>query len=130
MLAGVGIFVSFDWGRVPQWLVALACGALAFAALGTAIGSLARDARAASMVAFLILLPLVFLALVPAGAVGHGFYDVISVISFVFPFKAALQALDAAVNGASPSLGGPVVHLLVLTAAFGAIARLGLRRAL
>ncbi len=26
-------------------------------------------------------------------------------ISFVFPFKAALQALDAAVNGASPSLG-------------------------
>lgn len=130
MLAGVGIFVSLDWGRVPQWLVALACGALAFAALGTAIGALARDTRAASMVAFLILLPLIFLALVPAGSVGHGFYDVISVISFVFPFKAALQALDAAVNGAAPSLGGPAAHLLVLSAVFGALARLGLRRAL
>jgi hypothetical protein len=52
---------------------------------------------------------------------------VISAISFVFPFKAALQALDAAVNGASPSLGGPLVHLAVLSAAFGALARVGLR---
>ena len=66
----------------------------------------------------------------PAGAVGHGFYDVISVISFVFPFKAALQALDAAVNGASPSLGGPVAHLLLLSALFGLLARAGLSRAL
>jgi ABC-type multidrug transport system permease subunit len=130
MLAGVGIFVSLDWGRFPEWLLALACGGLAFAALGTAVGSLARDARAASLVAFLILLPLIFLALVPAGAVGHGFYDVISAISFVFPFKAALQALDAAVNGASPSLGGPIAHLLVLTAFFGLLARAGLSRAL
>jgi len=130
MLAGVGAFVSLDWGRVPLWLVALACGALAFAALGTAIGALARDARAASMLAFLLSLPLVFLALVPAGAVGHGFYDAIGVISFVFPFKAALQALDAAVNRSSPSLAAGVVHLLALTVLFGALARVGLRRAL
>ena len=130
MLAGVGAFVSLDWGRFPLWLVALACGGLAFAALGTAIGTLARDARAASMLAFLLSLPLVFLALVPAGAVGHGFYDAIGVISFVFPFKAALQALDAAVNSSSPPLGGAVVHLLGLTLAFAALARLGLRRAL
>jgi hypothetical protein len=50
-------------------------------------------------------------------------------VSFVFPFKAALQALDAAVNGASPSIGLPLVHLAVLTLAFGALARAGLRRA-
>ena len=130
MLAGIGAFVSLDWGRFAQWLVALACGALAFAALGTAIGALAGDVRAASMLAFLLSLPLAFLALVPGGAVGHGFYDAISVISFVFPFKAALQALDAAVNGASPALPGPVVHLLVLTAVFAVLARFGLRRAL
>ena len=68
-------------------------------ARGRRSASLAREVRAASLLAFLVPLPLVFLALVPAGAVGHGFYDVISVISFVFPFKAALQALDAAVNG-------------------------------
>jgi ABC-2 type transport system permease protein len=130
MLAGIGAFVSLDWGRFAQWVAALACGALAFGALGTAIGALAGDVRAASMLAFLLSLPLAFLALVPSGAVGRGFYDAISAISFVFPFKAALQALDAAVNGASPPLPGPVVHLLVLTGAFAVLARFGLRRAL
>ena len=36
----------------------------------------------------------------------------------MFPFKAALQALDAAVNGASPGLGVSLVHLAVLTLVF------------
>ena len=129
MLAGVGAFVSLDWGRVGLWLVALAFGAAAFAALGVAIGALAREVRAASLLAFLLSLPLAFLALVPAGAVAHGLYDVITVVSFVFPFKASLQALDAAVNGASPTIGGSLVHLAVLTLFFGALARAGLQRA-
>jgi ABC-2 type transport system permease protein len=50
------------------------------------------------------------------------------VISALFPFKAALQALDAALNDADPGLAGPLVHLAILTAAFTAIARLALRR--
>ena len=29
LLAGIGAFVALDWGRVGQWLLALACGALA-----------------------------------------------------------------------------------------------------
>jgi ABC-2 type transport system permease protein len=128
MLAGIGAFVSLDWSRVGQWLAALALGAAAFAALGVAIGAIAREVRAASLLAFGLSLPLAFLALVPSGAVGHGLYDAISAVSFVFPFKAALQALDAAVNGASPSLGGPLAHLAVLSAAFGALAYAGLRR--
>ncbi|HEX9481077.1 MAG TPA: ABC transporter permease [Solirubrobacteraceae bacterium] len=129
MLAGVSAFVAIDWGRVGQWIAALACGGVAFGALGVAIGALAREVRAASLLAFLLSLPLAFLALVPAGAVGHGFYDAIGVVSFVFPFKAALQALDAAVNGARPALPGPVLHLLVLAAAFALLARIGLQRA-
>ena len=128
MLAGIGAFVSLDWSRFARWLAALALGAAAFAALGVAIGAIAREVRAASLLAFLMSLPLAFLALVPSGAVGHGLYDAISAVSFVFPFKAALQALDAAVNGSSPSLGGPLAHLAVLSAAFGALARAGLRR--
>jgi ABC-type transport system involved in cytochrome c biogenesis permease component len=127
MLAGIGAFVTLDWGRVGQWLAALALGAVAFAALGVAIGALAREVRAASLLAFLLSLPLAFLALVPAGSVSGGFYDVIGAVSFVFPFKAALQALDAAVNGASPSIGLPLVHLAVLGAVFGALARVGLK---
>ena len=128
MLAGIGAFVSLDWARVGQWLIALAFGAVAFGALGIAIGALAREVRAASLLAFLLSLPLAFLALVPSGSVSHGLYDAIVAISFVFPFKAALQALDAAVNGASPGLGISVVHLFGLTLLFGALARVGLRR--
>ena len=42
--------------------------------------------------------------------------------------EAALQAMDTAINGASPGLEAPLVHLLVLALAFGVIARVGLRR--
>jgi hypothetical protein len=129
MLAGVSAFVTLDWGRVGLWALALAFGALAFGGLGVAIGALAREVRAASLLAFLTTLPLAFLALVPAGSVSRGFYDAIGAISFVFPFKASLQALDAAVNGASPSIAASVAHLAALTLLFAALARVGLRRA-
>ncbi len=128
MLAGIGAFVGLEWSRVGQWLAALALGGLAFAALGVAIGALAREVRAASLLSFLLSLPLAFLALVPAGAVAGGLYDAIRAISFVFPYKAALEALDAAVNRSSPGLTISLVHLLGLTALFAVLARLGLRR--
>ncbi len=129
MLAGIGAFVGLEWGRVGQWLAALALGGLAFAALGVAIGALAREVRAASLLSFLLSLPLAFLALVPAGAVAGGLYEAIRAISFVFPYKAALEALDAAVNrGSSPGLAISLVHLLGLTVLFAVLARLGLRR--
>jgi hypothetical protein len=127
MLAAIGAFVALDWGRVGLWLAALAFGAVAFGALGVAIGALAREVRAASLLAFLLSLPLAFLALVPGGSVSGGVYAAIGAISFVFPFKAALQALDAAVNGAAPAIGLSLVHLAVLACVFGALARVGLR---
>lgn len=129
MLLGVSAFVALDLSRIGMWMVALAFGALGFAALGIAIGAFARELRAASLLAFLLSLPLAFLALVPSGSVARGLYDVIGVVSFVFPYKAALQALDAGVNGAAPGIGVPVAHLAGLTLLFGAFARLGLRRA-
>lgn len=128
MLMGVSAFVALDWGRAWQWVVALAGGALAFAALGVAIGSLAREVRAASLLAFLLSLPLAFLALVPSGGVSPLLYDVIRTISAVFPFKPALDAINAAINGSTPGLGPSLLHLLALTAVFGAAARAGLRR--
>jgi ABC-type multidrug transport system permease subunit len=129
MLAGVGAFVTLDFSRSALWALALAFGALALGALGTAIGALAREVRAASLLAFLLSLPLAFLALVPSGSVASGLYDVIRGVSFVFPYKAALQALDAAVNGASPGIAISIAHLGALALAFGALARLGLHRA-
>ena len=127
MLAGLGLFVDLDWGRLPLWLLAVAAGALAFSALGLAIGALTREVRAASLLAFMLALPLAFLALVPSGAVAPALFDVIRGISAVFPFKPTLDALDAALND-SGGLAGPLVHLGVLALAFGALSRLGLRR--
>ncbi|HEY2632552.1 MAG TPA: ABC transporter permease [Solirubrobacteraceae bacterium] len=129
MLLGVSAFVSLDLSRIGQWVLALAFGACGFAALGVAIGALAREVRAASLLAFLLSLPLAFLALVPSGSVAGGLYSAIVAVSYVFPYKAALQALDAAVNGASPAIAGSLVHLVLLTLLFGVLARLGLRRA-
>jgi ABC-type transport system involved in cytochrome c biogenesis permease component len=128
MTCGLGAFVSLHWGRFPLWLVALAAGALAFGALGVAIGALAREVRAASLLAFLLSLPVAFLALVPTGAVSSGLFDTIRVVSAVFPFKATLQAMDSALNDTGHSLAGPLLHLAGLTLGFGVLARMALRR--
>ena len=127
MMLGLGLFVDLDWGRFPLWLAALVVGALAFAALGLAIGGLTRDVRAASLLAFMLCLPLAFLALVPSGAVAPALYDVIQAISAIFPFKPALDALDAALNDAG-GLAGPLLHLAGLTLAFGLLSRVALAR--
>jgi ABC-2 type transport system permease protein len=108
-------------------VAALAAGALAFAALGLAIGAITREVRAASLLAFMLALPLAFLALVPSGAVAPGLYDLIRVISALFPFKPALQALDAALND-SGSLGIALLHLAALFVGFATLSRLALRR--
>ena len=128
MLAAISAFVPISWGRVGEWVLALAVGALAFAAVGVAIGANAREVRAATLLAFIVTLPLALLALVPAGAVSGALGTVISVISFVFPFRATLDALDNAINGASPALAPSLAHLVLLALVFGALARLGLRR--
>ena len=65
MAAGVSAFVHLDWARIPLWLLAIGLVALAFASLGVAIGAAARDVSAASLMAFLISLPIAFVALVP-----------------------------------------------------------------
>ena len=126
MLAVLVAFLDLGWSRTPAWLLALAFAAVAFAALGVAIGGLAREVRAASLLAFMLALPIAALALVPSGAVDDTLYDVIRIVSSAFPFKPALDALDAALGGGS--LLVPFAHLAALTAAFALIARLSLRR--
>ena len=129
LLAGIGAFVALEWSRAGLWVAALAGAALAFGAVGVTIGVLAREVRAASLLALLATLPLAFLALVPDGSVAGGLTHVIDVIAFVFPFRSALEALDCAVNDTGPRLWVSLVHLVGLTVAYGAIARVGLARA-
>ena len=127
-LAGLAAFEGLDWSRAPLWLVALAAGGVAFGAMGVAIGSVTREVRAASLLAFILCLPVAALALVPSGAVNQNVYEAIQVVNAIFPFKATLQALDAAVNSAEPSLPRPLLHLAALALGFGVLARLALRR--
>jgi ABC-2 type transport system permease protein len=127
LLAGLSLFVHLPWGRFPLWLLALAFGAAAFGALGVAFGALTREVRAASLLAFMASLPIAVLGLVPSGAVSNALYDVIRVVSAVFPFRATLDALDSAVGG-SGGIGVPLLHLTLLVLGWVAVARLALRR--
>jgi hypothetical protein len=128
MLLGISAFVPLDYGRVALWIVAIAGASVAFATLGVAIGSLAREVRAASLLALMLALPLAFLALVPSGGVSPLLYDVIRVISAIFPFKPALDGIDAAINNSGESLAASLAHLAGLIVVFGAAAWAGLRR--
>jgi ABC-2 type transport system permease protein len=128
MLAGLEIFLSLHWGRIGLWLLAILAGGAGFAAAGAAIGAATREVRAASLLAFMVSLPVAFLSLVPSGSVGPGLFDVIKVITALFPFKPALHAMEKALDPSGPSMWTALLHLAVLTAAYGAIARLALRR--
>jgi hypothetical protein len=124
----LGLFIHLDWSRVELWILVLAVGAGSFGALGVAVGAVAREVSVASLLGFAVALPVAFVALVPANAVSGGLKDVLDVISFVFPFRAALDALSNAFSGAGPSIWLALLHLVVLAGVFWAIARVALRR--
>jgi ABC-2 type transport system permease protein len=128
MAAFVSLFVHLQWGRFPLWLVALVFGGAAFGALGVVIGAVAREVSVASLMALLLSLPIAFVALVPASAVSGTLGSALSVVAFLFPFKAALQAAGNAFSGAAPGIGWPLLHLAVLAVAFAAVARVAMRR--
>lgn len=128
MAALVSSFVHLDWGRFELWVVAIAVAGLAFGALGVAIGAVAREVSAASLMALLLSLPIAFVALVPASAVSGAVKTLLDVVAFIFPFRAALDATGNAFTASSPGMLGPLAHLIVLALVFGVLARLGVRR--
>jgi len=128
LLAGLQLFVPLQWDRIGLWLVAILAGAAALGAAGAALGAAAREVRAVSLLAFMVTLPVAFLSLVPSGAVGGAVYDAIRIVTALFPFKPSLQAMTAALDSAGDGIGLPLLHLAVLVAAYGLLARLALRR--
>ena len=66
-------------------------------AVGTLLGTLAREARTASLLAVLVVLPVVFLGLVPRGAVALAWW-----ISEFLPFAHAVRLFGAALFDPSP----------------------------
>jgi ABC-type multidrug transport system permease subunit len=127
MLVGLSLFVPFEWSRFALWVAGLVVAAAAFAALGTTIGGVARDVSVASLLAFTLLLPVAFLALVPSGVVSAALYDFTRVVSALFPFRATVDTMSSALYGEG-ELAVPLLHLAALAAAFAVCGRLALRR--
>jgi ABC-type Na+ efflux pump permease subunit len=89
------------------------------------LGTLAGEARTASLLAVLVVLPVVFLGLVPHGAVPAAWW-----ISDFLPFSHAVRFFSAALFDPSPwrHVAVETAWLLGLGAVFWIFARIGMRR--
>ena len=128
MLLVLTPFVSIAWERIGPILLAILAGGAAFAAFGAAIGSATREVRASSLLAFMVSLPVAFLSLVPSGTVSATVFDLLEIFRALFPFHPALDAMESGLDSAAPGIGLPLLHLAILVAAYGLLARLALRR--
>ena len=122
-----GVTGGEPWRRVPLLVVGLALAGAALGALGSLIGAVAREARAASLVAVLLVMPIVFLGLVPpeiAPAAGW--------VSDALPFAHAVRFFVAALYDASPweRLWRETLWLAGLGLGFGVLARRAMTRLL
>ena len=113
------------WARLPLLAAALALAGASLGALGCLLGALAREARTASLVALLVVLPVVFLGLVPRELVPAAGW-----ISDALPFAHAVRLFASALYDASPwgTVAVEAAWLAALGLGFGAAARVGLRR--
>jgi ABC-type multidrug transport system permease subunit len=115
------------WQRLPLLAAGFLVAGAALGALGTLLGALARETRTASLVAVLVVMPIVFLGLVPrevvpvAGWLGDG-----------LPFSHAVRYFSASLYDASPwgTVGRELIWLVGLGLVFGTLARLATRRLL
>lgn len=115
------------WERLPLLALGLALAGAVFGAFGVLLGVLAREARTAVLVAFLVALPTVLIGLVPEGSVAAAGW-----ISKAFPFGHAVRLFESALFDLEPwgTLAREAAWLAGLGAAFAAGARLGVRRLL
>jgi ABC-2 type transport system permease protein len=113
------------WERMPLLVLGLLLAGAAFGAFGVLVGVVAREARTAVLVAFLVALPLVLLGLVPGESIG-----VASWLARAFPFRHAVQFFEAALYDLDPwkTLVREAAWLLALGAVFATAARAGVRR--
>lgn len=122
-----GVTGGQPWGRLPLLAVGLALAAAAFGALGVLLGTLARDASGAMLLALLVGLPVVLLGVVPAGS-----FALADTISALVPFGHAVDLATATLYDAEPwrAAAREGAWLLGLTLAFALGSRLTFPRLL
>ena len=120
-----GVTGGEPWARLPLLLVGVTLAGGVVGAAGTLLGAVAREARTASLLAVLVVLPVVFLGLVPRGALGFAYW-----LSLFLPFAHAARWFGAALYDTSPwrTVGIETAWLLALGAVYGLLARLAMRR--
>jgi ABC-type multidrug transport system permease subunit len=132
ILVGFGIAVQAGnveggqpWQRIPLVLVGVLLAGAAVGAVGALVGALARESRTASLVGVLVVLPVVFLGLLPKEIVPAAAW-----VSDVFPFVHAVRFFASALYDGSPwgTLVREAGWLVGLAAVFGLLARLSARR--
>ena len=113
------------WERLPLLAASLALAGASLGALGCLLGALAREARTASLVALLVVLPVVFLGLVPRELVPAAAW-----LSDLLPFAHAVRLFASALYDASPwaTVATEAAWLAGLAVVFAAGARLELKR--
>jgi hypothetical protein len=115
------------WERLPLVALGLVLGGASLAALGALLGTLAREARTATLVAFLAALPIVLVGIVPTGIVPAAGW-----VSDAFPFVHATRFFDGAISDADPAgrLAREAAWLVGLASVYGVAARMSVRRLL
>jgi ABC-type Na+ efflux pump permease subunit len=113
------------WRRLPLLAVGLALAGAAVGALGTLLGALAGEARTASLAAVLIVLPIVFVGLIPRQV-----FPLAGWVSDGLPFVHAVRFFGAALFDINPwaALAREAAWLIALGAIFAGFTRLGMRR--
>jgi len=113
------------WARLPLLLAGVALAGAVVGAAGTLLGAVAREARTASLLAVLVVLPIVFLGLVPRGALAVAWWA-----SDLLPFAHAVRWFGAALYDPSPwhGVGVETAWLAGIGAVFWVLARVGMRR--
>jgi ABC-type multidrug transport system permease subunit len=113
------------WQRLPLLLYGVALAGGVAGALGVLLGALAREARTASLVAVLVVLPIVFLGLVP-----REIAPLAAWISDGLPFVHAVRLFGSALYDSSPwrAVATETAWLVGLGAIFVLLARASVRR--
>ena len=119
-----GITGGEPWSRLPLLLAGVLLAAGAVGAAGALLGAVAREARTASLLAVLVVLPVVFIGLVPRGSVPLAYW-----ISLFLPFAHAVRLFGAALYDTSPwhRVGIEALWLAGIGVVSWALARLGVR---
>jgi len=110
------------WLRLPLLAAGLVVAGASIGAAGTLLGGIARDARTASLVAVLVVLPLVFLGLIPREV-----FPAAAWASDALPFTHAYRLFDASLYDLSP--WGPVAREAAWLAGLGLVFAVAARAA-